>query len=69
MNKEQCKKGLGLDSVIAAVRSWKKQGASREKHSSSNLLILASLGLEKEMATHSSILAWRSPWREEPGRL
>ena len=22
--------------------------------------------LEKEMATHSSILAWRSPWREEP---
>ena len=25
--------------------------------------------LEKEMATHSSTLAWRSPWREEPGRL
>ena len=25
--------------------------------------------LEKEMATHSSILAWRIPWREEPGRL
>ena len=25
--------------------------------------------LEKEMATHSSILAWRSPWMEEPGRL
>ena len=25
--------------------------------------------LEKEMATHSSILAWRVPWREEPGRL
>ena len=25
--------------------------------------------LEKEMATHSSILAWRSPWKEEPGRL
>ena len=24
---------------------------------------------EKEMATHSSILAWRIPWREEPGRL
>ena len=21
------------------------------------------------MATHSSILVWRSPWREEPGRL
>ena len=32
-----------------------------------------SLGLddppEKEMATHPSILAWRIPWTEEPGRL
>ena len=25
--------------------------------------------LEKEMTTHSSILAWRIPWTEEPGRL
>ena len=25
--------------------------------------------LEKEMATHSSILAWRIPWTEEPGRF
>ena len=25
--------------------------------------------LEKETATHSSILAWRSPWTEEPGWL
>ena len=25
--------------------------------------------LEKEMATHFSILAWRIPWTEEPGRL
>ena len=25
--------------------------------------------LEKRMATHSSILAWRIPWREEPGGL
>ena len=25
--------------------------------------------LEEEMATHSSILAWRIPWREENGRL
>ena len=34
---------------------------------------LQSLGqedlLEKEMATHSSILAWKIPWMEEPGRL
>ena len=25
--------------------------------------------LEQELATHSSILAWRIPWTEEPGRL
>ena len=35
--------------------------------------VVQSLGwedpLEKEMATHSSILAWKIPWREEPGRL
>ena len=25
--------------------------------------------LEKEVATHSSILAWKIPWMEEPGEL
>ena len=25
--------------------------------------------LEKEMTTHSSILAWKTPWTEGPGRL
>ena len=25
--------------------------------------------LEKEMATHSSIITWEMPWTEEPGRL
>ena len=25
--------------------------------------------LEKEMATHSSVLAWKIPWMEEPGGL
>ena len=25
--------------------------------------------LEKEMATHSSTLAWKIPWTQEPGRL
>ena len=25
--------------------------------------------LEKEMATHSSILSWENPWTEEPGKL
>ena len=33
-----------------------------------NTRILASL-MEKEIATHSSILAWEIPWTEEPGGL
>ena len=37
------------------------------------LSLVRSLGredpLEKEMATHSSILAWRTPWTEELGEL
>ena len=31
--------------------------------------IVTPLHTEKEMATHSSILAWRIPWTEEPGGL
>ena len=30
---------------------------------------LSHSSLEKEMATHSSILAWKMPWTEDPGRL
>jgi len=29
----------------------------------------SSAPLEKELATHSSILAWKIPWTEKPGRL
>ena len=35
----------------------------------SSVLGFVDVFMEKEMATHSSILAWRSPWTEEPGRL
>ena len=37
--------------------------------SNQNGMIYSNLILEKEMATHSSILAWRIPWTEEPGGL
>ena len=43
-------------------------GGSDSKESAS----ISGLGispLEKEMATHPSILAWRIPWTEKPGRL
>ena len=48
------------------VQMVKNLPATQEAH-------VGSLGqedpLEKGMATHSSILAWRIPWTEEPGRL
>ena len=52
--------------------------ASLMAHFAKSLLVIQetevrSLGqedpLEKEMAIHSSILAWEIPWTEEPGRL
>ena len=48
--------------------------AQREKHLPAvRETWVRSLGqegsLEKEMATHSSVLAWRIPWTEEPGGL
>ena len=48
-------------------------GSNDEESPSMQELQVQSLGQEdplvKEMATHSSILAWRIPWTEEPGGL
>ena len=49
-------------------------GGSEVKASASNAGDPGSIpglgrSLEKEMVTHSSILAWRIPWTEKPGRL
>ena len=45
-------------------------GSSNSKESACNAGDLGQEDpLEKEMATHSSILAWRILWREEPGGL
>ena len=48
-------------------------GGSDGKESAVQETWVRSLGqedpLEKSMATHSSILAWRIPWTEEPGGL
>ena len=48
--------------------------SSSSKESTCNARDLGSIlgwedPLEKEMATHSRILAWRIPWTEDPGRL
>ena len=52
-------------------------GGSDGKASAYNAYHVGDLGsipgsgrfLEREMATHSSILAWKIPWTEDPGRL
>ena len=46
---------------------WAARGSHRVGHDSRDFACMHAL--EKEMATHSSILAWRIPWTEEPGRL
>ena len=51
--------------------------AQRYEETACNAVAAGNLGLipgpedilEKGMATHSIILAWRTPWTEEPGRL
>ena len=57
---------------------WDKQvnkifGMIKHVTTTDHFLLLPSLGwedpLEKEMATHSSILIWRIPWTEEPDGL
>ena len=64
--------------VLSFIFMWMNQGdslvAQRLKHLSPMWETrVRPLGwedpLEKEMVTHSSILAWRIPWTEEPGRL
>jgi len=42
---------------------------ARLKEENKDFDVEYSKSMEKEMATHSSILAWRIPWTEEPGRL
>ena len=55
------------------VRVWASLVAQTVKHLPAKGRPGQSLGwedpLEKEMATHSSTLAWRIPWTEEPGKL
>ena len=63
-----------IDSLITACIYWASLVAQRVKRLPTiQETQVQSLGredpLEKEMAIHSSILAWKIPWTEEPGRL
>ena len=63
---------------VSCPRPGKNQGASLVAQIVKNLPIMQESGvrslgqedpLDKEMATHSSLLVWRIPWSEEPGGL
>ena len=76
-------KGMATHSSILAPPSPQKRGSKKywtslvaqtvKRLPTRRETRLQSLGredlLEKEMATHSSILAWKIPWTEEPDRL
>ena len=53
---------------MVKIQSDGKESASNEGDPGS-IPGLGKIPLEKEMATLSSIFAWRIPWTEEPGRL
>ena len=60
----------GSDGEVSAynVGDSMSQGGSIESPREFQSLVREDLW-EKEMATHASILAWKIPWTEKPGRL
>ena len=64
---------LGFDLYLPPVCETSLVAQTVKRLSAMRETWVQSLGwedpLEKEMATHSSILAWRIPWTEEPGGL
>ena len=54
----------GSDGKESAYNVWE-----REKETELGSIPGSERSLEEEMTTHSSILAWETPWNEEPGGL
>ena len=64
----------GTGYTLEELRIWLSPGGSEVKNLPANVgdtgfIPVSGDSLEKEMATHSSILAWRIPWTEEPAWL
>ena len=74
LGKEYIKAVYCHPAYLISIQSWTSLVAQTVKHLSTMWETwIRCLGqedpLEKEMATHSSVLAWRIPGTEEPGRL
>ena len=46
-----------------------KKGNTKECSNYHTIALISHASTEKAMTTHSSTLAWKTPWAEEPGRL
>ena len=56
-------------SLIGGKKEKKKKTRKVYRGKLLNLSMYYKIFLEKAMASHSSTLAWKIPWTEEPGRL
>ena len=59
----------GLEKVRSIFILIPKQGNAKECSNYLTIALISHASMEKAMATHSSTLAWKIPWMEEPGRL
>ena len=66
--KIDCFDVLAIQGTLKSLFQHQSSKASILQHSAFFIVWFSQL-LEKEMAPHSSILAWKIPWMEEPGRL
>ena len=64
---EKSYRQIWLINVASPMAQWVKNAPAVQETQVPSLRREDSL--EKEMATHTNILAWRIPWTEEPGRL
>ena len=60
---------LTLQPRAGSPQAKKLKRREQQPHLSADNWIKAVLGKEKAVALHSSTLAWKIPWTEEPGRL
>ena len=67
-NLENSAVAIGLEKVGFFIPIPKK-GNAKECSNYSTIALISHASMEKEMATHSSILAWKIPWMEKPGML
>ena len=60
---------LKTESRLLSLKEWQRIDLATAGDKQELFHHLYSCGLEKAMAPHSSTLAWKIPWTEEPGRL